>query len=67
MKKHGENGMACAKYLETNNRIAKVVSPGLPSHPQHELFRKVARGMSGMVCFYIKVRKFIKHANNFVI
>lgn len=64
MKKHGENGMACAKYLETNNRIAKVVSPGLSSHPQHELFRKVARGMSGMVCFYIKgnmeqARKFL--------
>ena len=28
--------------------------PGLPSHPQYELFKRIARAMSGMCCFYIK-------------
>jgi len=54
MKRHGENGMACARFLEKNDRCAGVICPGLPSHPQHELFRRVVRGMSGMLCFYIK-------------
>jgi len=54
MKRHGENGLACAKYLEKSDRVASVICPGLPTHPQHELFRKQCRGMSGMVCFNIK-------------
>ena len=38
-------------YAQTN---FKVSFPGLPSHPQHELFKRIARAMSGMCCFYIK-------------
>ena len=54
MKRHGENGMAVAKWLESNERVASVSYPGLPSHPQHEVFKKNARGMSGMVTFVTK-------------
>merc|ERR1712050_471532 len=39
MKRHGENGMAVAKWLETNDRVQTVTYPGLPSHPQHEVFK----------------------------
>ena len=54
MKRHGENGMAVAKWLESNERVASVSYPGLPSHPQHEVFKKNARGMSGMDTFVTK-------------
>merc|ERR1712193_126379 len=54
MKRHGENGMAVAKFLEQNPRVETVNYPGLPSHPQHEVFKKNARGMSGMVTFTTK-------------
>ena len=54
MQRHGENGMAVAKWLESNDRVASVSYPGLPSHPQHETFKKNARGMSGMVTFCTK-------------
>jgi len=54
MQRHGENGLAVAKFLEGHNRVAGVSYPGLPSHPQHEVFKTVARGCSGMVVFYIK-------------
>lgn len=64
MKRHGENGMACAKYLETCDRVEAVISPGLPSHPQHEHFKKICRGMSGMVCFRIKGN--VDHAKKFL-
>merc|ERR1711920_1188905 len=54
MKRHGENGMAVAKFLESNPRVDTVNYPGLPSHPQHEVFKRNARGMSGMVTFTTK-------------
>jgi len=54
MQRHGENGLAVAKFLESHDRVAGVSYPGLPSHPQHEVFKTIARGCSGMVVFYIK-------------
>lgn len=49
MKAHNENALAVARWLEArqdrkNGGIAKVVYPGLISHPQHEL---AARQMNG--------------------
>jgi len=54
MRQHGENGLAVAKFLETHPGVAKVIHPGLPSHPQHELAKKQCFGHSGMVTMYIK-------------
>jgi len=33
MDAHSRNGMAVAKYLETNKLVEKVLYTGLPSHP----------------------------------
>ncbi|XP_063923850.1 cystathionine gamma-lyase-like [Zophobas morio] len=54
MKQHMKNSLEVAKFLETHPKIEKVLYPGLPSHPQHELYKKLASGCSGMVSFYIK-------------
>lgn len=54
MREHQKNGMAVAKFLESNPRVVKVIHPGLPSHPQYELGKRQCRGYSGMVTFYIK-------------
>ena len=37
MEKHMENGIAVAKFLEKHPCVEKVIHPGLPSHPQHEV------------------------------
>lgn len=37
MEKHMENGLAVAKFLESHPCVEKVIHPGLPSHPQHEV------------------------------
>ena len=47
MARHNENATKIATYLENQGR--KVIYPGLPSHPQHELARTQARGFGGMV------------------
>lgn len=41
MARHCENGMAVAKYLESVPYVKKVYYPGLESHPQHELAKKM--------------------------
>ena len=37
MKQHGDSGLAIAKFLEKHPAVEKVLHPGLPSHPQHEV------------------------------
>jgi len=54
MREHMKNGLAVAKFLESHPSVTKVLHPGLPSHPQHELAKRQTSGCSGMVSFYIK-------------
>lgn len=49
MQRHSENGMAVAQYLEAHPAVEKVLYPGLPSHPQHELALSQMRAFGGMV------------------
>lgn len=66
MRGHGESGLEVAKFLETHPAVEKVLHPGLPSHPQHELAKRQCYGHSGMVTMYVKgdsvevARKFFK-------
>jgi len=56
MRQHCLNAMEVARWLESHPRIARVNYPGLPSHPQHELARKLfPPGLfGGMISFEIK-------------
>ena len=44
--------MAIALFLEQHDRVAKVLYPGLPSHPQHELAKKQQHGFGAMITFH---------------
>lgn len=56
MRQHCSNAMEVARWLERHPRIAKVNYPGLPSHPQHDLAKKLfPEGLfGGMISFEIK-------------
>ena len=55
MKKHCENGLAVAKYLESHDKIAWVTYPGLPSSEGYELTKKyMPDGTCGVVSFGVK-------------
>jgi len=48
------NAMAVARHLESLGGIERVTYPGLTSHPQHELARKLLpRGFGGMLTFEV--------------
>jgi cystathionine gamma-lyase len=55
MRQSSENAMQIAAWLEKHARVARVLYPGLASHPQHELAKEQMRnGFSGIVTFFIK-------------
>ncbi len=54
MKKHSDNAMAVAKFLEEHPKIESVNYPGLPSHPQHDVAKKTMSGYSSMMSFNVK-------------
>src|SRR5579862_7763832 len=51
MAQHDANGMAIARFLENHPKVKRVLYPGLPSHPQHEIARKQQRGFGAMISF----------------
>jgi len=51
MAQHNANGLALAQFLSGHKGIERVIYPGLPDHPQHELAKRQMRGFGGMVSF----------------
>ena len=54
MAAHNSNAQTIAEFLETHRAVDRVIYPGLPSHPQHELAKRQMAGFGGMVCFELK-------------
>jgi cystathionine beta-lyase/cystathionine gamma-synthase len=51
MRQHCENARAVAAFLEGHEAVERVLYPGLPSHPGHEIARRQMRDFGGMVSF----------------
>ena len=51
MRQHCENARAVAEFLEQHPAVERVLYPGLPSHPGHELARRQMRDFGGMISF----------------
>jgi cystathionine gamma-synthase len=51
MRRHCENAQLIAQYLEGHAAVERVLYPGLPSHPGHEVARRQMRDFGGMVSF----------------
>jgi cystathionine gamma-lyase len=49
MPRHDENGRAIAAWLAERLGAERVIYPGLPSHPQHELAKAQMSGFGGMI------------------
>lgn len=54
MRAHESNALAIAKFLEKHPQVEKVIYPGLPSHPQHELAKRQMSGFGGMISLILK-------------
>ena len=53
MDRHCENARAVAVLLTEHPAVARVLYPGLPSHPGHDVGRRQMRDFGGMVSFTV--------------
>jgi cystathionine beta-lyase/cystathionine gamma-synthase len=51
MERHDANARAIATWLSKHPKISRVLYPGLPTHPGHELHQRQASGFGGMIAF----------------
>jgi cystathionine gamma-synthase len=51
---HVNNAQLLAEYLEKHPEIEKVMYPGLPSHPQHQIAKDQMKNFGGMLSFCVK-------------
>jgi cystathionine beta-lyase/cystathionine gamma-synthase len=55
MERHSRSAQMLAEFLEGQNKVERVHYPGLPSHPHHEVARRLLpRGFGGMLAFEIE-------------
>jgi cystathionine beta-lyase/cystathionine gamma-synthase len=53
MQKHSENARKVAEYLESHALVERVLYPGLPGHPGHEIAARQMDDFGGMVSFLV--------------
>lgn len=58
MEKAQENAMQIAEWLKNQRAVTKVIYPGLPEHPGHEIMKKQARGFGAMLTFRLESKEF---------
>ncbi|HET8743306.1 MAG TPA: PLP-dependent transferase, partial [Gaiella sp.] len=54
MERHCANARAVAEFLSNHPRVRKVLWPGLPEHPGHEIAARQMRDFGGMVSFLVE-------------
>ncbi|MEV6184146.1 cystathionine gamma-synthase, partial [Streptomyces sp. NPDC052015] len=54
MDRHSENATKVTEMLTRHARVTRVLYPGLPEHPGHEIAAKQMRAFGGMVSFQVE-------------
>ncbi len=52
--RHNENGQRLAEFLQSHPAVAQVWYPGLRTHPDHEIARRLMKGYGGVVTFALR-------------
>lgn len=64
MERHNLNAFQIAENLLKNDKIKKVIYPGLPGHPHHQLAKKQMNGFGGMVSIELENFEKAEHFMN---
>ena len=61
MPRHDENGRKVARWLVDRLGDERVIYPGLPSHPQHDLAKRQMTGFGGMISIELGTKERAAH------
>ncbi|WP_127347207.1 cystathionine gamma-synthase [Pseudidiomarina mangrovi] len=72
MRHHNAAALEIAQWLDQHPAVEKVIYPGLPSHPQHELAKRQMSGFGGMISILLKgdlakARRFLENIEIFAL
>jgi cystathionine gamma-lyase len=72
MERHSHNATEIARFLEARNDVKRVLYPGLPSHPQHDLAERQMSAPGGMVSAVLdgglpRARRFLERCSLFTL
>ena len=59
MDRAEENALALAHWLQQQPQVSRVIYPGLPEHPGHELMKCQARGFGAMLTFEVTDKAYV--------
>jgi cystathionine beta-lyase len=54
LRKSEENSLALASWIEGQPEVVQMLHPALPSHPQHDLWKRDFTGAAGLFSFVLK-------------
>jgi cystathionine beta-lyase/cystathionine gamma-synthase len=57
MRQHCENARRIADFLDGHEAVERVLYPGLPSHPGHDVARAQMRDFGGMISFLTRTEE----------
>lgn len=57
VERHCQNALELARFLEKHPKVARVIYPGLESHPQHALAKEQMALFGGMISVELKCNK----------
>jgi len=66
LKAHEKSAYEIARWLEGHPLVDKVIHPGLPSHPQHNLWQRDFTGAAGLFAFTFKEDYAVEKIGDFV-
>lgn len=58
MDRAQHNAITIANWLKAQKAVTKVIYPGLPEHPGHEIMKKQARGFGAMITFRLQSKEY---------
>jgi cystathionine gamma-lyase len=72
MERHCSNALKIARWLEARKDIARVIYPGLESHPQHALAKKQMAAFGGVITMFPKrdlagIKRFLERCRLFTL
>jgi cystathionine gamma-lyase len=72
MPRHAENAATVAQRLTGHSKVARILYPGLESHPQHAIAKRQMSGFGGMVTLDLKggldaTRRFLQKLSVFTL